>query len=117
MGLSNNEIQGRDLATLQTTTWLYRPGSNMYVQAVTSRSIMVSGYDSSGSYTWLVSTPGQAKLLTVPETGDDLPQASGFIADSNGWWFGSLDGVYLWTEHTGAVLVSESLAVPAGACA
>jgi streptogramin lyase len=117
MGLSNNEILSRDLTTLQTTTWLYRPGSNMYVQAVTSASIIVSGYDGSGSYTWLVSTPGQSKLLTVPQTGDDLPSASGFVADSNGWWFGSLDGVYLWTQHTGAVLVSESLTVPAGACA
>jgi streptogramin lyase len=117
IGGSNNEIQGRDLTTSVTTTWLYRPGSNLYVQAVTSGSIIVTGYDSSGSHTWLVSAPGQAILLTVPQTGDDLPQGSGFIADSNGWWFGSLDGIYLWTQHTGAVLVSESLTVPAGACA
>jgi hypothetical protein len=117
IGGSNNEIQGRDLTTSVTTTWLYRPGSNLYVQGVTSGSIVVTGYDSSGSHTWLVSAPGQAKLLTVPQTGDDLPSGSGFTADSNGWWFGSLDGVYLWTQHTGAVLVSESLTVPAGACA
>jgi len=40
----------------------------------------------------------------------------GLVADSNGWWLGSLDGVYLWTSRTGAILVSESLAAPAGTC-
>jgi len=114
---TRNEVQARDLSTSQSTTWMYRPGTNLYVQAVTSGSIIVSGYDSNGSYDWLVSAPGQAKLLTVPGTDDALPEASGFIADSNGWWFGSLDGLYLWTAHTGAILVSESLARPAGPCA
>ena len=117
MGGSNNQIQGRDLTTSVTTTWLYRPGSNLYVQAVASGSIIVSGYDNSGSYTWLVDAPSQATLLTVPGTGDALSEPSGFIADSNGWWFGSLDGIYLWTPHTGAVLISTLSATPAGACA
>jgi hypothetical protein len=46
-----------------------------------------------------------------------VPSTSGLVADANGWWLGSLDGIYLWTPRIGAVLVSESLAAPAGACA
>jgi hypothetical protein len=112
-----NEVQSRDLSTSLTTTWLYRPGSNLYVQAATSGSIIVSGYDSSGSYEWVLNGPGQAQLLTVPGTGDPLANPSGVIGDANGWWLGSLDGIYLWTPHTGAVLVSENQASPAGSCA
>jgi streptogramin lyase len=117
IGGSNNEIQGRDLNTLQTTTWLYRPGSNMYVGGATGGSIIVSGFDVMSSFLLALTGPEQAVPINVPETGDAVPLSQGLIADANGWWLGSLDGIYLWTPHTGAVLVSESLASPAGACA
>jgi hypothetical protein len=117
MGGSNNEIQGRDLNTSLTTSWLYRPGSNIYVQAVASDSMIVSGYDISGSYIWVVSGPGQAVPITVPETSDAVPYSGGIVGDANGWWIASLDGIYLWTPHTGAVVISVLNASPAGICA
>jgi streptogramin lyase len=117
IGGSNNEIQGRDLNTLQTTTWLYRPGSNMYLGGATGGSIIVSGFDVMSSFLLALTGPEQAVPINVPETGDPVPISGGPIADANGWWLGSLDGVYLWTGRTGAVLVSQSLDVPAGACA
>jgi len=117
IGGSNNEIQGRDLLTSVTTTWLYRPGSNLYMGGAANGSIVVSGYDTTSSYLWVLSAPGQAQPITVPGTSDAVPSSSGLIADANGWWIGSLDGVYLWTPHTGAILISELLASPAGACA
>jgi hypothetical protein len=117
IGGSNNEIQGRDLNTLQTTTWLYRPGSNMYLGGATGGSIIVSGADVTSSFLLALTGPEQAVPINVPETGDPLPISGGPIADANGWWLGSLDGIYLWTARTGAVLVSQSLDVPAGACA
>jgi hypothetical protein len=117
IGGSNNEVQGRDLNTSMTTTWLYRPGSNLYVQAAANDSIIVSGYDISGSSIWVVSGPGQAVPITVPETGDAVPYSNGVVGDANGWWIASLDGIYLWTPHTGAVLISTLSASPAGACA
>jgi len=116
MGGSNNEIKGRDLSTSVTTTWIYRLGSNLYVMGTGSGSIIVGGYGIAGSYLWAVTGPEQAQAITVPETGD-VPSASGLVADGKGWWLGSLDGIYRWTPRTGAVLVSESLAAPAGACA
>jgi streptogramin lyase len=117
IGPASNEILRRDLTTSQTTTWLYRSGFGLYVVAATSDSVIVSGNDTSSSYLWLVSGPGQAIPINVPETTEPVPLSQGLIADANGWWIGSLDGVYLWTPHTGAVLVSASLASPAGTCA
>ncbi len=117
IGPASNEVQRRDLTTLQTTTWLYRSGFGLYAVAAAGDSIIVSGDDTSAHYLWVMSAPGQAVPITVPETADAVPLSQGLIADGNGWWLGSLDGIYLWTQHTGAVLVSESLAAPAGACA
>jgi streptogramin lyase len=117
IGGNSNEVQSRDLTTSQKTTWLYRPGSNLYVTAATNGSIVVSGYDITGNFLLVVSAPGKAVPVTVPETGEPIPSSSGTVADANGWWFGSLDGVYLWTPHTSAILVSELTAAPAGTCA
>ena len=116
IGGSNNEIKARDLNTSVTTTWVYRPGSNLFVMGTGSGSIIVGGYGSAGPYLWAVTGPEQAQAITVPETSDVVPSTSGLVADGNGWWLGSPDGIYLWTPRTGAVLVSESLAAPAGAC-
>ena len=117
MGVSYNEIQRRDLSTSQTTTWFYSPGSNLYAVTAANGSILVSGSNGSATNLWAVTGPGQAVPITVPGSVDAVPNTNGLVYDANGWWIGSLDGVYLWTQRTGAVLVSESLGAPAGACA
>jgi streptogramin lyase len=117
IGGNDNEVQSRDLITSKKTTWLYRPGSNLYVLAASHGSIAVSGYDIASSLLLVVTVPGQAIPITVPETSEPIPSSGGAVGDDNGWWFGSLDGVYLWTPRTGAILVSELTAAPAGACA
>jgi streptogramin lyase len=117
MGQPHNQIQSRDLNTSQKKTWLYRSGSIMYVAAATTGSIVVSVWDATSNVLMVVTTPGQAAPITVPETDDPIPTTSGMVADANSWWFGTLDGIYLWTPHTGAILVSELTAAPAGTCA
>jgi streptogramin lyase len=117
IGQSNNEILSRDLTSLQTATWLYRPGSSMFVAGAGNGSIVVSGFEVASSFLVVLTGPSQAVPINVPETSDPVPVAGAPISDANGWWLGSLDGIYLWTQRTGAVLVSESLAAPAGACA
>lgn len=117
IGGANNEVQSLDLNTGQKTTWVYRPGSDLYVIGASSGTIIVRGHDSGSAFVLLISAPGHAVPLTVPESGDPLPLTSGLIGDANGWWMGSEDGVYLWTPHTGAILVSTLTAAPAGACA
>jgi hypothetical protein len=117
IGGANNEVQSRDLNNGTTTTWFYRSGAGLRVVGAAGGSIMVSGYDWAGSYLWAVNGPGQAVLITTPESGEPLPITSGLVPDANGWWLGSLDGVYLWTARTGAILVSEVTSTPAGTCA
>jgi streptogramin lyase len=117
IGPASNKILRRDLTTSQTATWLYRSGFGLYVVAAAGDSIIVSGNDTSSSYLWLVTGSEQAIPINVPETSDPVPLSQGLIADANGWWMGSLDGLYLLTPHTGAILVSPLTASPAGACA
>jgi ligand-binding sensor domain-containing protein len=89
----------------------------MYVGGATGGSIIVSGFDVMSSFLLVLTGPEQTVPINVPETSDPVPASQGLIADANGWWVASLDGLYLWTPHTGGILVSESLAAPAGACA
>ncbi len=112
-----NELQGRDLNTSTVTTWLYRSGSSLYFANAASSSILVSGYDSYGTYFWVVGAPGKPDLITDPATGDPLAHGSTFPAAADGWWLGTPSGLYLWTARTGAVLIADVDATPAGACA
>lgn len=117
MGGSSNEVQSRDLITSQRTAWIYRPGSDLGPVAAGNGSIVVSGRDRASNFLLVVSAPGQAVPITFPETGDISSFTGGLVAAANGWWLGSLDGVYLWTPRLGAVLVSEVKAALAGTCA
>jgi hypothetical protein len=38
-------------------------------------------------------------------------------AAPDGWWLRTVGGIYLWTPRTGAVLIADIDATPAGACA
>ena len=117
MGPSYNEVHSRDLKTGQETTWVYRPGSDLYVVGAAGGSIVVQGNDQSSSFELVVTAPGQAQVVDVGASGENLPFTSAPIADGNGWWMGTVNGLYLWTPHTGAVLVSGVTGAPAGPCA
>ena len=65
----------------------------------------------------VVSGPGHAAPVVVPGTAEGVPYSSGAFPNLGGWWLASLDGIYLWTPRTGAFLVAETPAGPAGACA
>jgi virginiamycin B lyase len=112
-----NELQSRDLKTSATTTWLYRSGTSLYLVNAAGGSLLVSGYDASAGYIWAVTSPGSAAPITDPVSGESLPFPSAFPAGPDGWWLGAGGAVYLWTARTGAVLVAEVDARPAGACA
>jgi streptogramin lyase len=116
-GRAENEVLSRDLATSKTTAWIYRPGTSLAVVAAGNGSILVQGTYVASDFLLVVTAPGQAQPVTVPETDNPVPLSGGLVADSHGWWIGSLDGVYLWTPHTGAILVSELTAGPTGPCA
>jgi streptogramin lyase len=117
IGGGSNEVQSRDLTTSQKTVWLYRPGSSLYVVAGAKGSIVVSVWDGVSYFLTVVTAPGQAFPITLPESAEPLSPGGSAAGDAYGWWFGTIDGLYLWTPHTGAFLVSESTAAPAGTCA
>jgi virginiamycin B lyase len=117
IGPANNTISTRDLTTGATTTWLYRPGTDIYVTAVFNGQPIVSVGTMSEVTYMVVSAPNTAKVLNLPFTLDRNPQLYGFVSDPMGLWLGTKDGVYLWTARTGGVLVSEVDARPAGTCA
>jgi len=112
-----NEVQGRDLKTSTITTWLYRSGTNLFLAKASGGSILVYGYDSVGIKLWAVSGPGNAEQITDPATGEGLAYESAFPAAPDGWWLSTAGGIYLWTPRTGAVLIADVDATPAGACA
>jgi streptogramin lyase len=116
IGGAFNEVQSRDLKTSATTTWIYRPGSSMYVITGTEGSVVVTGYDANGSYVWFANAPGQAEAITGPELANPLAFPVSRI-DTIGLWLGTLDGLFLWTHRTGPILVADTVAAPAGTCA
>ena len=112
-----NELQSRDLKTSAITTWLYRSGTSLYLVYAAGSSLLVYGYDGSGGYLWAVTSPGNAAQITDPVTGATMPYPTAFPDGQDGWWLGSAGAIYLWTARTGAVLVAEVDARPAGPCA
>jgi streptogramin lyase len=112
-----NELQSRDLKTSATTTWLYRSGTSLFLVNAAGGSPLVSGGDVSAGYLWAVTSPGNATLVTDPVTGVTMPWPSAFPAGPDGWWLSTAGAIYLWTARTGAVLVAEVDARPAGPCA
>ncbi len=112
-----NEVQGRDLKTGAITTWLYRSGTNLGAVQAAGAPILMSGYDASGRYLWAVGTPGKADVITDPATEVEFAYAAAFPDQPDGWWLSTAGGIYLWTPRTGAVLIADVDATPAGACA
>jgi len=117
IGGGYNELRSIDLNTSKSTTWFYRSGTNLNVIAAAGGSLLVSGFDIAGSYLWAVGAPGKSDLITDPATGDPFSYAIASAAAPGSWWLGTAGGIYLWTARTGAVLLADADASPAGACA
>jgi streptogramin lyase len=117
MGGATNEVLRRDMATGKTTVWLYKPGTNMNVVAVVGGKPILWMYDAAVTTYWILNAPNQAQQIEFPFDSDVYPSVRGFTADAAGVWVGSDEGVYLWTPRTGAVLMTDQPATPAGTCA
>src|SRR5437764_1165339 len=118
MGVRSKEVDKHDLSTGSTTRWFYAPGSDLYVVGLINGSPVITISDGTSTRWVLVTGPNQPQPLDTPFTSDPNVDYTGFVgAPMGGAWFGSPDGVYLWTPRTGGVLVSGEPAVPAGTCA
>jgi len=117
MGGNHNEIDRRDLTTGARTSWYYAPGSNLFVVAVVDGAPVISSWDAVTTRWVIAKSPTEAQPMSFPLSEDQFGSFSGFIADPQGIWVGSPDGVYLWSARTGGILVSDEPGAPAGPCA
>jgi len=70
--------------------------------------------DRKGAEYLLGLSPGVSRSIFT--FGDKRPALSNAIADKHGIWFGSLDGIYLYTQVHGLVKVSNQPGYPANGC-
>ena len=110
-----NQLDKVNLADGSRTPWFYRPGSSLHVvnQDVAGQPIILVS-PLSGAELLLVLAPGvNRSILTF---GNKLPGLSDPIADKHGIWFGSPDGIYLYTLAHRLQKVSNQPGYPSNGC-
>ncbi|HXN91596.1 MAG TPA: hypothetical protein VN906_08935, partial [Candidatus Sulfotelmatobacter sp.] len=118
VGTLPDEIDRVDLRGGSQTMWRYKPGSGLGVVGLDAQGhpLMVSelwgGADSNAELS-IVSAPGSSRLIYK---GWLVQTLAGGITDSHGVWFGSPQGIYLYSEADGLRKVSNTPAVPANGC-
>jgi hypothetical protein len=113
-----NQILKRDLATGKTVTWLYVPG----------KDVSLAGFDSSDNpLVWVLNAELSAQTFELwvapsPDSGKRLAAPAGVSrgavvrADSQGTWFGTYQGLWLFTDQAGFHKLDSRWLGPAGPC-
>ncbi len=109
-----------DLATGVETTWIYRPGENVALLGLDLNGRPVvsvaqgPSFDPSHATVLLLSAPGDSGTL-ISSGGIDVLRMQ---RDIGRLWFGTDQGIYLWTAAGGLrkVISSTQPLVPAGFC-
>jgi hypothetical protein len=119
-GTLPNEIDRFDLATGKQTTWLYRPGTGLGIIGFD-----LGGHPVISSLTNFRETddPKAEVMVTLnPDSRRSIYKGSlaktlgGGIADQHGIWFGSPQGIYLYSERDGLEKLSNQPGSPANGC-
>ena len=117
MGGTPDQIERLNLVDGSRVVWLYRPDSMVTFagQDLAGHPIVsISGEDGRSTELLLLLDPSsQRTILTTAVTPASL---GGAIADSHGIWFGSPDGIYLYSEANGLHKVSNQPGYPANRC-
>ena len=110
-----NQLDRLNPADGSRVTWFYRPGSSVHFvgEDVAGQPIILSSGLNSAEYL-LGLSPGVSRSIFT--FADKRPALSNAIADKHGIWFGSLDGIYLYTQALGLVKVSNQPGYPANGC-
>jgi hypothetical protein len=117
-GTLPDEIDRVDLKSGTQATWLYKPGSGLGVAGLDAQGhpLMVSelwgGADSNAELS-IVSAPGTSRLIYK---GWLVQTLTGSVTDSHGVWFGSAQGIYLYSDAEGLRKVSNTPGLPANGC-
>ena len=116
-----NQIEKLDLTSGTRSTWLYRPGNLVGVVGIDAerRPIVLNYLDKDTvELSVLLDATSQRSIYKGtkgwPASLDTV--GGGVVADGHGVWFGTAEGVYLYTESGGVKRVSNMWSRPAGAC-
>jgi len=114
----NDEVDRRDLRTGATSSWLYMPGTDIGVLMVVGKSLVVGAVRDGVGTTLMMTAPNVTQPLKAPVAGEDLWSFASAAETSDGVWIpGRAGHLYLWTPNIGLILVADTHADPAGACA
>jgi hypothetical protein len=105
-----NRVEGSRVA------WFYRPGSGVHFvsQDVAGHPIIVVGSANGPGELVIVLGPGIGRSILLE--GDKVPSLASPISDNHGVWFGSPDGIFLYSEANGLQKVSNQPGYPANGC-
>jgi hypothetical protein len=115
-GVASDQLERLSLVDGSRLAWFYRPGSSVHFvsQDVGGRPIIVaSGVSGPQEFLLLV---GRGVSRSIWTSGDGIPALSSPISDSHGVWFGSPDGIFLYSEANGVQKVSNQPGYPANGC-
>jgi hypothetical protein len=116
-GPAPDELDRLNLVDGSQITWFYRPGSAVHFVSqdlVGHPIVIVSGGEGQATELLLLPAPGISRsILTF---GDKLPSLASPISDKHGVWFGSPDGIYLYSEAAGLRKVSNQPGYPGNGC-
>jgi hypothetical protein len=115
-GIAPDQLERLSLADGGRVAWLYRPGSSVYFigQDVGGHPIVFVAGAKGQTELVLVLGPGISRSILVG--GNGVPTLSGPISDSHGVWFGSPDGIFLYSDANGMKKVSNQPGYPANGC-
>lgn len=115
-GVAPNQVDRFSLADGSRVAWFYRPGSSVHFvsQDVGGHPIIVAGGVSGPVELLLLVGPGVSRSIWT--SGDRVPSIGSPISDSHGVWFGSSDGIFLYSEAGGVQKVSNQPGYPANGC-
>jgi hypothetical protein len=116
-GPAPDELDRLNLVDGSRVAWFYRSRSTVHFvsQDVAGHPIViVSG--GAGQATELLLLLGPSISRSIVTFGDKLPSPASPITDKHGVWFGSPDGIYLYSEANGLRKVSNQPGYPANGC-
>jgi hypothetical protein len=114
-GVTPDEVDRLNLVDGSRVAWYYRSGYSVHFvnQDLAGDPILVMSPVFGPSEWMLVVAPGESRPIWTG--GDGIPGIASPIADSHGIWFGSPDGIFLYTG-TAVEKVSNQPGYPANGC-
>lgn len=115
-GVAPDQLDRLNVVDGSRVAWYYKPGSAVHFvsQDVVGHPIIIVTAGFNQTALFLLPSPGISRLIL--QSGDGIPSIASPISDSHGVWFGSPDGIYLYSEAEGLQKVSDQPGYPANGC-